>query len=87
MRTADILPRDLAIALTLLEGDKYQSISPADYISHLKRLEGGNNVDAAGIVFPQAAPLNKYINSVDHRHRKQQDRAMGKEIHTESVAS
>ncbi|KAJ7285592.1 ras guanine nucleotide exchange factor domain-containing protein [Mycena rebaudengoi] len=48
MRTADILPRDLAIALTLLEGDKYQSISPADYISHLKRLEGGNNVDAAG---------------------------------------
>ncbi|KAJ7489946.1 ras guanine nucleotide exchange factor domain-containing protein [Mycena galericulata] len=46
-RTADILPRDLAIALTLLEGDKYRSILPADYLSHLRKLDGSNNVDAA----------------------------------------
>ncbi|KAJ7135013.1 ras guanine nucleotide exchange factor domain-containing protein [Mycena crocata] len=48
-RTADILPRDLAIALTLLEGDRYGSIRPADYLSHLRKIdmEGPNNVDAA----------------------------------------
>ncbi|KAJ7470512.1 ras guanine nucleotide exchange factor domain-containing protein [Mycena latifolia] len=48
-RTADILPRDLAIALALLEGDKYSSILPADYIRHLRKLEGPNRVDAASV--------------------------------------
>ncbi|KAJ6547312.1 ras guanine nucleotide exchange factor domain-containing protein [Mycena capillaripes] len=46
-RTADILPRDLAIALTMLEGDNYWSILPDDYLSHLRKMEGPNNVDAA----------------------------------------
>ncbi|KAJ7694111.1 ras guanine nucleotide exchange factor domain-containing protein [Mycena rosella] len=45
-RTADILPRDLAIALTLLEGRSYLSILAADYIRHLRK-SGPNNVDAA----------------------------------------
>ncbi|KAJ6623384.1 ras guanine nucleotide exchange factor domain-containing protein [Mycena sp. CBHHK59/15] len=48
-KTADILPRDLAIALTLLEDDRYSSILPADYICHLRKLEGTNNVDLAGV--------------------------------------
>ncbi|KAJ6546433.1 ras guanine nucleotide exchange factor domain-containing protein [Mycena vulgaris] len=48
-RTADILPRDLAIALTLLEGEKYRLILPADYIRHLRKMEGPNKVDAAGV--------------------------------------
>ncbi|KAJ7172716.1 ras guanine nucleotide exchange factor domain-containing protein [Mycena filopes] len=46
-RTADILPRDLAIALTLLEGDSYWSILPADYLAHLGRgTEGSDKVNA-----------------------------------------
>ncbi|KAJ7046529.1 ras guanine nucleotide exchange factor domain-containing protein [Mycena alexandri] len=50
-RTADILPRDLAIALTLLEGDSYWSILPADYLSHLNKVndasKGPNRVNDA----------------------------------------
>lgn len=48
-RTADILPRDLAIALALLEGDRYKAILPADYIAHLRRDPWPNNIDAASI--------------------------------------
>lgn len=44
---SEILPDDLAIALTLLEGGRYRNIAPADYIAHLKRHSGPNNVEAA----------------------------------------
>ncbi|KAF8892698.1 ras guanine nucleotide exchange factor domain-containing protein [Infundibulicybe gibba] len=46
-RASDILPRDLAIALALLEGDKYRAILPTDYIAHLKRYPGINGVEVA----------------------------------------
>ncbi len=39
-------PKHLAIALTLMEGDKYRAFLPADYILHLRR-ETGNRVEAA----------------------------------------
>lgn len=42
-----MLPRDLAIALTLLEGDKYKVILPTDYIAHLEKQPRPNNVEAA----------------------------------------
>ena len=41
------MPRDLAIALTLLEGDKYKVILPTDYIGHLEKQDRPNNVAAA----------------------------------------
>lgn len=41
------MPRDLAIALTLLEGDRYKAILPTDYIAHLKKQARPNNVEAA----------------------------------------
>ncbi|KAF7359517.1 Serine/threonine-protein kinase STY17 [Mycena sanguinolenta] len=47
LRTADILPRDLAIALTLLEGDNYWSILPCDYFNHIRKAEGSNRVEVA----------------------------------------
>lgn len=49
-KASQILPRDLAIALTLLEGDKYKAIQPMDYISHLRRHSRPNNVEAAWMV-------------------------------------
>jgi hypothetical protein len=36
--------RDLAIALLILEGDKYSRIHPADYISYFQQQPGENNV-------------------------------------------
>lgn len=45
-RTSDILPHDLAIAMTLLEGDRYRALHPSDYMAYLKRPPGPNNVDA-----------------------------------------
>lgn len=47
LQASDITPRDLAIALTLLEGDKYKAIVPCDYIAHLRRHAGFNSVEVA----------------------------------------
>lgn len=47
LQASDINPRDLAIALTLLEGDKYKAIVPSDYIAHLRRHSGFNSVEVA----------------------------------------
>jgi len=49
-KTSEILPHDLAIALTLLEGDRYECILPTDYIAHLRHHQGPNNVDCARVV-------------------------------------
>jgi hypothetical protein len=46
-RPKDISPLSLAIALTTLEGDQYNRILPADYISHLHNLSDSNNVSVA----------------------------------------
>ncbi|KAG5645835.1 hypothetical protein DXG03_005176 [Asterophora parasitica] len=46
-RTSEMMPHDLAIALTLLEGDKYKAILPTDYIAHLRKQNRPNNVEAA----------------------------------------
>ena len=43
---ADVRYVVAAIALTLMEGDKYRAFLPADYILHLRR-ETGNRVEAA----------------------------------------
>ncbi|KAK0240369.1 kinase-like domain-containing protein [Armillaria nabsnona] len=45
-RSSEMQPKHLAIALTLMEGDKYRAFLPADYILHLRR-ETGNRVEAA----------------------------------------
>ncbi|KAG6853700.1 hypothetical protein C0991_002235 [Blastosporella zonata] len=45
-KTSEITHDDLAIALTLLEGDRYKAILPTDYIAHLSGLRA-NNVDVA----------------------------------------
>jgi hypothetical protein len=42
--TAPTKPRDLAIALLILEGDKYASILQADYISYFQLKPGENHV-------------------------------------------
>jgi son of sevenless-like protein len=46
-RPKDICPKDLAIALTTLEGGRYNQILPADYISHLQNPSDADNVSAA----------------------------------------
>jgi len=40
-------PRDLAIALMMLEGEKYTRIIPGDYISYLQHPEANNNIAIA----------------------------------------
>lgn len=43
----NIVPKDLAIALLMLQSDKYTRILPSDYISHLQRPEVNNNIQDA----------------------------------------
>ncbi|EFI28427.1 TKL/TKL-ccin protein kinase [Coprinopsis cinerea okayama7 len=53
LSSSQITPRDLAIALTLLEGDKFRKIQPCDYLAHQRRqpISGYlNHVKAAAIV-------------------------------------
>ncbi|KAK0459498.1 uncharacterized protein EV420DRAFT_1763213 [Desarmillaria tabescens] len=45
-KSSEMQPKHLAIALTLIQGDKYRAIIPADYILHLK-CEMENRVEAA----------------------------------------
>lgn len=45
-RSSDMQPKHLAVALTLMEGDRYRAILPADYILYLRR-DTGNRVEAA----------------------------------------
>jgi len=47
LRDPDITPHQLAIALTLLEGDKYKAIVPSDYIAHFGKHPGSNGVKVA----------------------------------------
>ena len=47
LQDSDIAPDQLAIALTLLEGDKYKAIVPSDYITHLGKHPGSNGVKVA----------------------------------------
>ena len=37
LRTSDITPRGLALALGLLEGDNYKALQPFDYLQHLSK--------------------------------------------------
>jgi hypothetical protein len=46
VRRVDIMPYDIAIALSIVEGDIYNHILPADYIAHLLRLSTPN-IEAA----------------------------------------
>jgi son of sevenless-like protein len=37
LRSSQISPRDLAIALSLLEGDHYKALQPSDYLQRLSK--------------------------------------------------
>ena len=37
LKSSQITPRDLAIALGLLEGDHYKALQPSDYLQHLSK--------------------------------------------------
>ncbi|KAF8964088.1 ras guanine nucleotide exchange factor domain-containing protein [Flammula alnicola] len=45
LQASEIKPNDLAIALTLYEGDIYKDLVPSDYIAHLRRYPGYNAVE------------------------------------------
>jgi len=47
VQAPQVKPNELAIALALLEGDKYKVLVPSDYIAHLRRHGGHNNVEGA----------------------------------------
>ncbi len=42
--SANLEPRNLAIVLSLLEGENYQALRPSDYVLHLTK-KGSKNVD------------------------------------------
>ncbi|RXW17394.1 hypothetical protein EST38_g8463, partial [Candolleomyces aberdarensis] len=50
LTSKDITPQSLALALTLLEGDKFRQISPSDYLVHLCGRPEHTNVEAASSV-------------------------------------
>lgn len=47
LKASEIRPQDLAIALSILEGDQYKILVPSDYIAHLRRHSGYNSVQGA----------------------------------------
>lgn len=47
LTSEQVSAQGLALALTLLEGDKYRQISPSDYLAHLCGRPEYTNVDAA----------------------------------------
>ncbi|RXW24190.1 hypothetical protein EST38_g1647 [Candolleomyces aberdarensis] len=47
LTSSEVTPQGLAIALTLLEGDRYRQIMPCDYLANQCGRPGFNNVDAA----------------------------------------
>ena len=47
MRPNEVTPRGLALALTILEGDKYKAILPYDYLANQCHRPGFNRVDDA----------------------------------------
>jgi len=47
LQASQIKPHELAIALALLEGDKYKVLTPFDYTAHLGSHPGYNNIDGA----------------------------------------
>lgn len=75
MRTSEVSSRELAIAFTLCEGDRYRQLRPIDYISHLGKenpsVPGSTNIDAASdvnnrmIAMVQRAVLN--CNKIEER--------------------
>lgn len=46
-RSVDVTPRDVAECLTLVEGEAYDKILPADYIAQVLALSVANHVEAA----------------------------------------
>jgi len=45
VQPSQINPNELAIALSLLEGDKYKVLVPFDYLAYLKKAAGHNNIE------------------------------------------
>lgn len=48
-KAKDISPKDLAIALTIIEGDRWGSIRPADYIHYFTKNPGHNPIEMAWV--------------------------------------
>jgi RasGEF domain len=45
LEAAQIKPYDLAISLTLMEGDKYRVLRPQDYLAFLRKHPGHNPIE------------------------------------------
>ena len=46
-KASDLVPTDLAIAFTLIEGDLYSRITQTDCVVHLQQISGTRHIDAA----------------------------------------
>ncbi|KAI5124038.1 hypothetical protein M0805_003867 [Coniferiporia weirii] len=64
VRTSDISPLDLAVALSELEGEKYKAITATDCISYLLHKDGPSNVAEANLVAEARATNNKIVSWV-----------------------
>jgi len=71
LQASQIKPYDLAIALTLLEGDTYKSLTPSDYIAHIGRHPGYNNIESVYTINNKIIHWVKesilHYDSVEHR--------------------
>ncbi|KAH8108481.1 ras guanine nucleotide exchange factor domain-containing protein [Phellopilus nigrolimitatus] len=64
VRASDIKPMDLAIALTVLEGSKYKSITATDCVSYLLHKDGPPKLFETNKVAEARATNNKIVNWV-----------------------
>lgn len=86
MQANEITPRGLAIALTLLEGDKYEAILPCDYLSNQCGRLGVDKVNDAAMTNNKVIQWTK--QTLLHYDGFQQRAAVLKfYIHTAQVTS
>lgn len=63
-RASEVIPRALAVALIILEGERYNSITPTDCVSELLSGKGSTNPTGSNQIDEARATHNKIVNWV-----------------------
>lgn len=69
-KAADLMPTDIALALFLYEGDRYNAITPTDCVSHLMQRPEQSVIERGGNVSEARDANNKITMWVKYRITK-----------------